>query len=86
MLRRSLTALLGVCALSVWAQPSAYPNKPIRMVVPYTPGTGPDTIGRFVAERLQPRLGEHSVEVLREAGFTQGEIDAMLKSGATKTA
>ena len=36
--------------------------------------------------RLQPRLGEHSVEVLTEAGFTQGEIDAMLKSGATRTA
>jgi crotonobetainyl-CoA:carnitine CoA-transferase CaiB-like acyl-CoA transferase len=36
--------------------------------------------------RLQPRLGEHSVEVLSEAGFTSAEIDAMLKSGATKTA
>ena len=36
--------------------------------------------------RLQPRLGEHSVEVLREAGFTAGEIDAMLMTGATKTA
>ena len=36
--------------------------------------------------RLQPRLGEHSVEVLQEAGFTQGEIDAMLKTGATRTA
>jgi crotonobetainyl-CoA:carnitine CoA-transferase CaiB-like acyl-CoA transferase len=36
--------------------------------------------------RLQPRLGEHSVEVLQEAGFTQGEIEAMLKSGATRTA
>ena len=36
--------------------------------------------------RLQPRLGEHSVEVLEEAGYTAGEIDAMLKSGATKTA
>ena len=36
--------------------------------------------------RLQPRLGEHSVEMLREAGFTAAEIDAMLKSGATKTA
>ncbi|MBX9943757.1 MAG: CoA transferase [Reyranella sp.] len=36
--------------------------------------------------RLQPRLGEHSVEILREAGFTAGEIEAMLKTGATKTA
>jgi len=36
--------------------------------------------------RLQPRLGEHSVEVLGEAGFTRSEIDAMLKSGATRAA
>jgi len=33
--------------------------------------------------RLQPRLGEHSVEILREAGFTQSAIDAMLATGAT---
>jgi crotonobetainyl-CoA:carnitine CoA-transferase CaiB-like acyl-CoA transferase len=35
--------------------------------------------------RLPPRLGEHSVEVLREAGLSQGEIDRMLASGATAT-
>jgi crotonobetainyl-CoA:carnitine CoA-transferase CaiB-like acyl-CoA transferase len=34
--------------------------------------------------RLQPRLGEHSVEVLREAGFAKAEIEAMLASGATR--
>ena len=33
--------------------------------------------------RLPPRLGEHSVEVLEEDGFTRTEIDAMLASGAT---
>jgi crotonobetainyl-CoA:carnitine CoA-transferase CaiB-like acyl-CoA transferase len=36
--------------------------------------------------RLQPRLGEHSVEVLREAGYSAAEIDAMLQSGATRAA
>jgi crotonobetainyl-CoA:carnitine CoA-transferase CaiB-like acyl-CoA transferase len=34
-------------------------------------------------ERLQPRLGEHSFEVLREAGFSDGEIKALSASGAT---
>jgi crotonobetainyl-CoA:carnitine CoA-transferase CaiB-like acyl-CoA transferase len=36
--------------------------------------------------RLPPRLGEHSVEILREAGLGQGEIDALLASGATRAA
>jgi crotonobetainyl-CoA:carnitine CoA-transferase CaiB-like acyl-CoA transferase len=35
--------------------------------------------------RLQPRLGEHSIEVLNEAGFTKAEIDEMLAAGATHT-
>lgn len=34
-------------------------------------------------ERLQPRLGEHSIEVLREAGLAESEIDALVACGAT---
>ena len=33
--------------------------------------------------RLQPRLGEHSVEILREAGLAETAIEALLVSGAT---
>ncbi|MGC1777056.1 MAG: CoA transferase [Xanthobacteraceae bacterium] len=33
--------------------------------------------------RLQPRLGEHSIEVLREAGLAESEIDALVACGAT---
>ena len=36
--------------------------------------------------QLPPRLGEHSVEILREAGLSQAEIDAMLADGVTVSA
>jgi crotonobetainyl-CoA:carnitine CoA-transferase CaiB-like acyl-CoA transferase len=35
--------------------------------------------------RLPPRAGEHSLEVLREAGYGAAEIEALLASGATRT-
>jgi len=33
--------------------------------------------------RLPPRLGEHSVEILAQVGYQEGEIDAMLDAGAS---
>ena len=34
---------------------------------------------------LPPQLGADSVDILREAGIEQADIDAMLASGATRT-
>jgi len=59
MLRRSLLAL-GAALPAVGpalAQP-AYPAKPIRLVVGYTPGGGNDLIARIVATKLQDQLGQ----------------------------
>ena len=60
--RRVLTAAfaVGATALSAWpAQAQApYPNKSIRLIVPYSPGGLPDTIARVVGQALQERLGQ----------------------------
>jgi formyl-CoA transferase len=34
--------------------------------------------------RLAPRLGEHTVEVLGEMGFTDSDIDGLVECGATR--
>ena len=46
----------------------------------------PVTFSETPAEnsRHQPQLGEHSVEILREAGYSDAAIDSLLDSGATK--
>ncbi|MEO7939610.1 MAG: tripartite tricarboxylate transporter substrate binding protein [Burkholderiaceae bacterium] len=41
---------LVLCVSSVWAQ--EFPNKPIRIVVPYSPGGGTDAVARLMGERL----------------------------------
>jgi len=58
--------VLAAClAAAPWATPvlaqTAYPSKPIRIIVPTAPGGGYDVIGRLVAERLGQELGQSIV-------------------------
>jgi len=48
---------LGVFAVPVLACAQAYPSKPIRIVVPFGPGSATDTIARMLGERAGKSLG-----------------------------
>jgi tripartite-type tricarboxylate transporter receptor subunit TctC len=47
-----------VAALAAPASAQDYPNKPIRIVVPFGPGGGADIVGRIFGQALQEKLGQ----------------------------
>lgn len=54
-----ISAMSGLLP-ATYAQ-DAWPNKPIRLVVPFTPGGVTDTSGRLIAENLGKRLGQQVI-------------------------
>ena len=67
-----LSALLATLSLSLAAQ--TWPGQTIKIIVPFTPGTGMDTIARTVSPKLSERLGQ-SVVVQNTPGAS-GNIGA----------
>ena len=73
------TALLGISAASM-AQ--AWPNKPVRMIIPFPPGGTLDTVGRMLAQKLTEQTGQNFFIENKPGG--QGMIggDAVAKAPA----
>ena len=82
LLLAAIAARTGGLPWAGEALAQAYPAKPIKLIAPYPPGGGVDTVARLFAERLGPRLGQGvTVDNKPGAGATIG-ADALAKSPA----
>src|SRR5579871_4204893 len=74
--RRFLQLTAGTAALpalSGWAAAQSYPVRPVRVIVPYSPGGPTDVCARLIAQKLSDRLGKQFyVEDITGAGGNIG--------------
>jgi tripartite-type tricarboxylate transporter receptor subunit TctC len=79
--RRSVLSLAGLSLLGsarhAWA---AYPERPIKLIVPWAPGGSTDAIARAMAQRMSETLGKSVVVDNRPGAAGQIGTDAAAKS------
>lgn len=83
--RRAVLGGLAVGAASLasgrsWAQATAWPERTVRIIVPYPAGGSTDVLTRILAERLKDRLGQTWVIENRPGAGGNVGIDAVAKS------
>ncbi len=71
-LRTLLAACLTIVAATAAAQP--YPNRPVKVIIPFPPGGTLDIVGRMLAQKLSEQLGQPFVVDSRPGG--NGSIGA----------
>jgi tripartite-type tricarboxylate transporter receptor subunit TctC len=69
--------LAPVCA----ADATEFPNRPIRIIVPFPPGGSNDLLARFFGEQLTERLGQQSI--IDNRGGANGIIGTQVAAAAT---
>jgi tripartite-type tricarboxylate transporter receptor subunit TctC len=77
-MRKLLLLLLALLAFPAFGQ--TYPAKAVRVIVPYPPGGGNDTLGRLFAAKLTDRLGQAFLVENRPGAGTMIGTEAAAKS------
>ncbi len=76
-----LTAALACVAFAITAQAAGYPDRPVKMIVPWAAGGDTDNIFRPFAPPLQKALGGATV-VIANIGGASGTVGAREAKGA----
>jgi tripartite-type tricarboxylate transporter receptor subunit TctC len=77
----SISLILALGATGVWAQTSAnYPDKPVKVIIPFPPGGTLDKIGRMLALKVGEQLGQNFVVENRPGGNGIIGADVVAKS------
>ena len=86
MIHRRTLAAAPLLAMAAAARPAAaqpqapWPNRPLRMVIPWPPGQATDVIGRLIAQHLSERLGQTVVPENRPGAGGQIGTNAVAKA------
>jgi tripartite-type tricarboxylate transporter receptor subunit TctC len=78
--KRSFLTVAVACLMAAGAHAQSFPDKPVKIILPFPTGTGPDTVMRLVGERLAKIWGQQVI-IENRAG-----ANGWLAMGAAKSA
>jgi tripartite-type tricarboxylate transporter receptor subunit TctC len=76
------SATLALPAIAPIARAQAYPARPVRVIIGYTPGGSADLTARLIAQWLSERLGQSFVVESRPGGGTNIATEAVVRAPA----
>src|SRR5947208_2916869 len=81
----ALAAILALSASRAQTQTQAWPQQPVRFIIPFGPGAGADIGARLIQDRLQARWGKPVVIENRPGGDSMIAIQAVLSANDDHT-
>lgn len=76
------TTLLALSFIALTAAAQPYPNRPVKVIIPFPPGGTLDTVGRMLAQKLSEQMGQPFVVENRAGGNGTIGADAVAKASA----
>jgi tripartite-type tricarboxylate transporter receptor subunit TctC len=76
----SILLALAASAAPAFAQPAAYPDRPVRLIVPFPAGSATDTVSRLLAQKFSTRLGQQFVVENRPGASGNIGVDLIAKA------